>query len=328
VPQYNETLAGHEGSENQAAIQHYRSGMRDIAAILFYTIAWITGHAVIQEYILDKLQRRLHLSKTKTSKFHESGQLFVFCCYSMAHSAYILYDMAMHRDISMLWTGYPHRWMTLHTKIFFLVQIAFWLHQFPEFYFQKLKRDEMYSRSKYTIINLSFIIAAYVMSFNRLALALLFLEYMTQSLFHFSRMLHFADKKTVSDASFKIWNVLFVVVRAGSALLAVITFWMGLKKHEIPYMDADKGNYNTSFIRLNCLLFVLALQLYQMYNFVLFHYRRHKEKRATGKAKQIAKHKAITQQKKQKKINDEIAHLTEADQQVTRSQQKQQKKDI
>lgn len=40
----------------------YSTGVRDLATIFFYTAAWIVGHAVIQEYVLDKLQRKVLLS--------------------------------------------------------------------------------------------------------------------------------------------------------------------------------------------------------------------------------------------------------------------------
>ncbi|VDO43852.1 unnamed protein product, partial [Onchocerca flexuosa] len=83
VPQYNDTFPLIVDSEPQA---YYRTGPKDIAAVAFYTIGWITLHAILQEYVLDKLQRKLHLSKTKMSKFAESGQLFVFALYSVIHS--------------------------------------------------------------------------------------------------------------------------------------------------------------------------------------------------------------------------------------------------
>lgn len=70
---------------------YYRTGLKDVAAVTFYAIGWITVHAILQEYVLDKLQRKLHLSKTKMSKFAESGQLFVFTLYSVIHSGKLFF---------------------------------------------------------------------------------------------------------------------------------------------------------------------------------------------------------------------------------------------
>ena len=44
--------------------------------LIFYTTLIIVWHAALQEYIFDKCVRRLNLSKTRTSKFSEHGQLF------------------------------------------------------------------------------------------------------------------------------------------------------------------------------------------------------------------------------------------------------------
>ena len=41
-------------------------------------------------------------------------------------------------SIRQLWEGYPHSQMTFMFKFFFIVQLAYWLHIFPELYFQKV----------------------------------------------------------------------------------------------------------------------------------------------------------------------------------------------
>lgn len=56
----------------------YTYGAKDVALTFFYFLICIVMHAVIQEYLLDKLNRKLHLSKIKFSKFNESGQLLIF----------------------------------------------------------------------------------------------------------------------------------------------------------------------------------------------------------------------------------------------------------
>lgn len=42
---------------------------------------------------MQKLQRKLHLSKTKNSKFNESGHLAIFAIYSAIHAFYILNEV-------------------------------------------------------------------------------------------------------------------------------------------------------------------------------------------------------------------------------------------
>lgn len=174
----------------------YSAGLRDIGAIAFYTIVWITLHCVLQvsssrvlittltcwlqEYIVDKFNRRLNMSRTRLAKFSESAHLAPFAIYSIVHAGYILNELGVSRDITMLWSGYPeaHRYMPLNYKLFFLLQLSFWIHQvcghlllgsicsacklqWPEFYFQKLKRDEIRNRAIYSTLFLGFIATAY-----------------------------------------------------------------------------------------------------------------------------------------------------------------------
>lgn len=61
----------------------------------------------IFRYIFDKVQRKLHLSKTRQVKFNESGHLAVFSIYSMIHAGVILNELAIHKDLVKK-ILYPH----------------------------------------------------------------------------------------------------------------------------------------------------------------------------------------------------------------------------
>jgi|UniRef100_A0A914DER9 translocating chain-associated membrane protein 1 len=300
VPQYNETIALPKDAEPQ---MYYRSGLRDLPSLFFYTIAWITAHCILQEYILDKIQRRLHLSKTRMSKFNESGHLFAFCAYSAGHAGYILHEMGIHKDVTQLWIGYPdvHRYLPLTVKIFFILQITYWLHQFPEFYFMKVKREEIRARTFYSVVFLLLISGAYFASFTRLALVLLFLEYTSQAIFHLTRVLYFTGKIKNAGNAFKLWNAIFVIVRFASVVLSVLTLWYGFRSNETPVIDFATGNFNTSLIRINSLIIVVGLQIFMLWNFFVFHFARFRERHRESETAQ-QKHK---KQKHAKKVRDD-----------------------
>ncbi|XP_043566641.1 translocating chain-associated membrane protein 1-like 1 isoform X2 [Chiloscyllium plagiosum] len=110
--QYNVTYTNVD--EEIDSISFYEYGFKDLATIFFYMLIAIILHAVIQEYILDKINRRLHLSKTKHSKFNESGQLAFFYLFSFIWGASILTGEKFTTDPTLLWEGYPHTHMFLH----------------------------------------------------------------------------------------------------------------------------------------------------------------------------------------------------------------------
>ncbi|CAJ0574765.1 unnamed protein product, partial [Mesorhabditis spiculigera] len=281
VPQYNETVAVNVHNV-QFDAQIYKSGVRDVFTVLFYTIGWITMHAIIQEYIIDKLQRKVHLSKSKLYKFGESGHHIFFAIYSIAHAGYIIHEFfTSHNDFKNLWAGYPedHAKMNLSTKLFFILQLSYWVHHFPEFYFAKMKKDEMQHRAFLSFIHIGFIAGAYIMNFQRVAVVLLAIQYLSDVVFHIARLAHFLDKRSVAKSAFKAWNITFFVARAASAAVAGATFWYGLRQSGVPNVDLATGNFNTSFIRLNSLIAVLALQLFMLYQFVVFHFGRLRDAR-------------------------------------------------
>lgn len=151
-------------------------------------------------------------------------------------------------------------------------KIAYWVHTFPEFYFQKVKKEDARPRAFIAIIFIAFITFGY---------AVKSVTPLTRDAFqlHASRsgpapprvrllrgLPHYPHPalpreedprqewvciffKPQSRFRFKIWNVIFVLVRIATAVLAVMTFWYGLRQSEVPAVDVAAGNFNTSYIR-------------------------------------------------------------------------------
>merc|ERR1719210_1575807 len=177
---HNVTFPSQEGAPPSITDPvYYTAGLKDLPAIFFYLLIAIVMHQIIQEYLLDRVNRKLHLSKIKHTKFNESGQLLSFYIVSLLWAG----DIIMRENlfsIRQLWEGYPHNQMTFMFKFFYIVQIAYWLHVYPELYFQKVKREDMPARISYATLYLVFVGAAYVFSYTRVALCLLVLQYFTE----------------------------------------------------------------------------------------------------------------------------------------------------
>jgi len=260
----------------------YTAGFKDIPAVFFYLLISVVMHAIIQEYLLDKVNKKLHLSKVKYGKFNESGQLLAFYLVSLIWGG----DLLLRENIlnvASLWEGYPHNNMTFLFKFFFIIQISYWLHIFPELYFQKVKREEMPAKIQYAILYLTFIVASYVFRFTRLSLVLLVIHYLAEVVFHLCRLLSYAEKTSISSKLFKLGDLLFVLARLSSVILAVLTFWFGLSKvpADQQVIDVAAGNFNTGLLRLNCLVGVCLLQAWLMWNWIMFQVKRMREAKST-----------------------------------------------
>ncbi|KAL1006295.1 hypothetical protein UPYG_G00070390 [Umbra pygmaea] len=193
--QYNVTIAAKEGQLEETVVNHFHHGLKDLATIFFYMLVAIIMHAIIQEYVLDKINRKMHFSKTKHSKFNESGQLSAFYLFSCGWGTSILMSENFLSNPVSLWEGYPHTLMPFQMKFYFICQMGYWLHALPELYFQKTKKEDIARQLVYISLYLVHIAGAYILNLNRLALVLLVLHYFVELLFHISRLVYFSNEK-------------------------------------------------------------------------------------------------------------------------------------
>ena len=274
----------------------FNYGYKDLAMLFSYTLICITIHAIWQEYILDKLHKRLHLSKSKNAKFVESGQLILFYVISVVWAGMLFNDEAYFKSgLEHLWRDYPYTGMTMWTKIYFISQISYWIHNYPELYLQKVRKEDIPTRIVYTSLYLIAILYVYLTRFWRISLVLLTIHYFIEIFYHSSRLAHFyaniktnsATAKSISIYLFKIWNFAFISGRLASVVLAWLTFWFGLRSssvNKISFVSISSANlndnnaafnesiiicnFNTPIVRLFTLFITGALQFWMVWNFI------------------------------------------------------------
>lgn len=298
----------------------YTNGSFDFAAIFFYTLIAIVVHAIVQEYILDRLNRKLHLSKTKHSKFNESGQLLLFNAFSACWGLHILIRDESITTIGSLWHNYPedHAKLSFRLKFYFIIQLAYWLHNYPELYFQKVKKEDMLERVLFSTLHLIFIASAYSLNFTHLGLVLLTFHYFVEAVLHMSRLLHFAEMAKPSEQGFNVYNIIFPVFRLLSLIFTMVTMHMGLPNSP-EGLDAENGNFNTPLIRLLSMVSVSLLQGWLVWRFVTFHLRKRRERKAEQAAVNKKKQQLAKAVKKSKKgSDDDVTLLPEVDQNTRR----------
>jgi len=62
--------------------------------------------------------------------------------------------------------------MPFMMKFFYIIQMAYYVHCFPELYFSKVKREEMPAKIKFATFRLFYITAAYALKYVCLTLNL------------------------------------------------------------------------------------------------------------------------------------------------------------
>lgn len=296
----------------------YTNGSQDLALVFFYSLIVVVLHAVVQEYGIDKITKRLHLSKTKNAKFNESGQIAVFAIVSIIWGILNIVKDENITGLSSLWSGYPeeHTQLTFRTKFFFIIQIAYWLHCYPELYLQKVKKEDMMPIIVYATVHLIMVSAAYAINLTQLATVLLVLHFSCEALMHCSKLLHYAELEQYSEKGFKAYNYLFALVRLLSLILANVTILFGLGNSSNQALDIATGNFNIAPIRALSLAGVCGVQAWLLWAEVTYHLG---QRRAAAEAQNPPKKTALVVKKgKGRHSDDDVALLPEVDQNTRR----------
>jgi len=274
----------------------YTVGWKDSCAVFFYTLIAIVMHALVQEYVLDKVTRKLHLSKIRHSKFNDAGQLLAFALISTFWGGNIILRENYLSHVSNLWEGFPHAEMSFVLKFFMLGQLSYWLHWVPEIYFLRMKKDEIPSKLITAGVYFAFVAFGYLTYLSRVSTVLLVLHFVPEIFISLGKLSFFAEKEQAATWLFRVGNLVFILARFLSVIFAVLTFWFGLEP------------FASQALRYLGLGLVGGLQCYLLFQFAIFQARRLK-----GAA-------TVVSPKRSKKAAKEVSDLPEVDQNTARKQ--------
>lgn len=301
---HNVTSADPSHENPQGEPFFYTSGWKDGCAVFFYTLICIIMHAILQEYALDKISKKLHLSKFKLSRFNESGQLVVFYALSFLWGFDVIVREQYLGNMAKLWEGFPDHPMVFLHKLFFVIQLAYYLHMLPELYFQKVKKDEQKPKIQHALGGFFLIATAYFLGFQRIALVLLTLHYFCEFIGHSLQLVNIFDKDEKFVKLRLVHNVVFILTRFATMVLAFLTLFYGI--NEVSQMKR-------SFM----LATIFGLQGYLIFDFI-WNVLRSKRERSAEHSERQAKAAAVKSEKSKKERKKE-SDLPEADQNAIQS---------
>lgn len=277
----------------------YMPGVKDYCAIIFYTLTCIICHAILQEFVLDKISKKLHLSKYKLLLFSSSGQLVTFFLISFFWGANVILREGYFSRISLLWENFPDHPMTFLHKFFFIIQLSYYLHMLPELYFQKIKKEDQQPIIIHSVCGFSLIGLAYLFGFQRIGLVVITLHYFSEIVTHTLQLVEVFDRDEKLAGLRIVKNVIFVFVRFATMVIGVLTLYYGISSTQ------------TNLRAFVALMSLMILQGYLIYSFITEQLRAKREaKREAKQQSQLKKAKAPKEKTRRKKESD----LPEADQ--------------
>ncbi|XP_013135256.1 PREDICTED: translocating chain-associated membrane protein 1 [Papilio polytes] len=288
----------------------YEAGWKDICAVFFYSQVCIVMHAILQEYILDKISKKYHLSKSRLSALNESGQLVVFHLVTLLWGGDAILREGFIFNISYLWDGYPDHPMSFLLKLWWVVQAAYWVHTIPELYFQKVKKDEWAGRIRQAAAAFAFVAVAYGFKFQRVGVCLMVLHSLAEFVAHSYRLntIMRGEREDYLDKFLGVVNgSVFVCVRLCSLVLGVLTFYYGL------------AGAAPLLLRVAALSALVSFQVFLMFNFITEAIKQRQEARQLALSKPKKEKKEKPKKEKVKKIPTDDSDLPEVDQNTNKT---------
>nr|XP_008535180.1 PREDICTED: translocating chain-associated membrane protein 1-like 1 isoform X3 [Equus przewalskii]XP_008535181.1 PREDICTED: translocating chain-associated membrane protein 1-like 1 isoform X3 [Equus przewalskii] len=277
--------AAEEPATDLKVLYHY--GIKDLATVFFYMLVAIIIHATLQEYVLDKINRRMQFPKAKQSRFNESGQLSAFYLVSCIWGTFILISENCLSDPTLLWEAHYHNVMTFQMKFFYISQLAYWFHAFPELYFQRTKKQDIPRQLVYIGLHLFHIAGAYLLYLNHLGLVLLMMHYFVELLSHICDLFYFSDEKYQKDIS--LWAIVFILGRLVTLIVSVLAVGFHLAGGQNRNPDAVTGNVNVLAAKIAVLSSSCTIQAYITWNLFNVQLQRWMEEDATLQAPSVKK---------------------------------------
>jgi translocating chain-associated membrane protein 1 len=127
-------------------------------------------------------------------------------------------------NMSKLWTDFPNHPMSFLHKLYFIIQLAYYVHMIPELYFQKVKRDEQGGKIQHSLAGTIAIGFFYFFAFRRIAVVLLTLHYFSEFVSHAFELVEVFDKDE-KYAKCKLRVILFV-----DFILIVFFFYISISQ--------------------------------------------------------------------------------------------------
>lgn len=195
----------------------------------------------------------------------------------------------------LLWENFPDHPMVFLHKLFFIIQLAYYLHMLPELYFQKVKKEDQQPKIIHSVVSFTFVALAYYSNYHRIGLVLLTLHYLSEVISHVFVLVNIFDRDDKFVKLNIISRITFVFTRFATMVLSVLTFYYKIEN---------------SPLSLICLISIFLLQGYLVFQFIN---NVLKAKRAILVEQSLPK-KKLAKTEKSKKERKRESDLPEADQ--------------
>lgn len=251
------------GFENQ-----YDKGYDDIYYVGYWAVTFTCLRASAMKFIFLPLGQWWGLNSFKRQRYAEQG--WAFSCYIVFWTVgmCIMYAGPHWMNTAHYWIDYPHVAISKSMKMYYLMQLAFWVHQIYTIHVEKRRKDHV-AMVTHHFITITLLVSSYATNFTRIGNAVLCCMDLADVFLSLAKILKYMGFTTLCDFTFALFAISWPITR--HVLFSIIIWATAVEPHQ--YLDMkwepEKGKYFTPFTQKVYISLFLALNVIMVYWFMM-----------------------------------------------------------
>ncbi|KAG1052142.1 hypothetical protein G6F43_005698 [Rhizopus delemar] len=246
----------------------YGKGWDDVYYTLFWTVTFTFLRASAMKFVFEPLGQWWGMGRLKRQRYGEQGWMLASYLVFWPMGIWIMYQGPHWMNTAHYWIDYPHLLMTKQMKMYYLMQLAFWIHQVYTIHVEKKRKDHV-AMVTHHMITIALIVSSYLSNFTLIGNAVLCCMDLCDIFLSLAKLLKYMGYTTICDLTFALFAISWPITR--HILFSIIIWATAVQPSQ--YLDMkwepEKGKYFTPLTQKIYICLLSSLNLIMVYWFIM-----------------------------------------------------------
>ncbi|ODV89095.1 hypothetical protein CANCADRAFT_133693 [Tortispora caseinolytica NRRL Y-17796] len=199
----------------------YLVGPLDLITSLSFTVLLTLARGLLMDHVFIPLAAALNVSPGKRAqRFAEQAWTFIYYTPLFIYGLIVYINSPYAFDKSNLWKDWPHLTLSHSFKLYYLIQVGFWLHQLYVLNIEERRKD-YYQMLSHHICTSTLVLLSYYFHMFRVGHCILVLMDFVDITLPLAKMLKYTNHPTLCDCAFVNFIISWIVTRHYMYILLV-----------------------------------------------------------------------------------------------------------
>eukprot|EP01112_Ceratiomyxa_fruticulosa_P011456 TRINITY_DN3106_c0_g1_i1.p1 TRINITY_DN3106_c0_g1~~TRINITY_DN3106_c0_g1_i1.p1 ORF type:complete len:372 (+),score=49.19 TRINITY_DN3106_c0_g1_i1:431-1546(+) len=204
-------------------------GLQDAYFVVFMMCTIALFRWAYRTFVLKPTARYLGFNRSTTNKWVDIGWVSVYFACMWSWGIYLFHGDDWFFNTKHFWIDYPHP-LEYRNKLFYLVQLSFWLTNFGMFFLEMQRRDYWQFFSHHCV-TIGLILGSYYYHFHRVGTAILLILDIGDVFYYHVKMLKYANQEKAATVGFGLFMLVWFVTRHVFYAGVLYSVWFEFPKY-------------------------------------------------------------------------------------------------